>query len=60
MPRAKKDAKVLCIKLATPISEKLDAFCEESGQTKTIAVERFLNKGLDEYFARPEKERKLI
>ena len=59
MPRAKKDAKILNIKLSTPISEKLDKFCEESGQSKTVAVERFLNKALDEYFARPEETRKL-
>ena len=59
MPRQKKDAKVLNIKLATPVSEKLERFCEESGQTKTVAVERFLDKCLDEYFEKPEELRKL-
>ena len=58
MPRQKKDAKVLNIKLATPINEKLERFCKESGQTKTVAVERFLDRCLDEYFKKPEKERK--
>lgn len=57
MPRYKKDAKILNIKLSTPIYEKLEAFCEESGQTKTVAVERFLNKCMDEYFEKPENER---
>ena len=57
MPRQKKDAKVLNIKLATPINEKLERFCKESGQTKTLAVERFLDNCLDEYFKKPEKER---
>lgn len=58
MPRQKKDAKILNIKLATPINDKLEHFCEESGQSKTVAVERFLNKCLDEYFKRPEEVRK--
>lgn len=58
MPRQKKDAKILNIKLAMPINDKLERFCEESGQSKTVAVERFLNKCLDEYFKRPEEVRK--
>lgn len=59
MPRQKKDAKVLNIRLAVTVCSKLDRFCEESGQTKTLAVERFLNRCLDEYFSKPESERKL-
>lgn len=58
MPRPKKDAKLLSIKLSTPIHEKLERFCEESGQSKTVAVERFLNKCLDEYFSKPEEMRR--
>lgn len=58
MPRRKKDAKILNIKLATPINDKLERFCEESGQSKTVVVERFLDKCLDEYFKRPEEVRK--
>ena len=58
MPRPKKDAKILSIKLSTPIHEKLERFCEESGQSKTVAVERFLNKCLDEYFSKPEDIRR--
>ena len=58
MPRAKKDFKILNVKLETIIFDKLEQFCEESGQTKTVAVERFLNRALDEYFAKPEDERK--
>ena len=58
MPRSKKDAKILNIKLETSVYEKLERFCEESGQPKTTAVERFLNRDLDEYFEKPEKVRK--
>lgn len=59
MPRQKKDAKILNIKLDREIYEKLENFCEESGQSKTVAVERFLNKCLTEYFEKPEEERKM-
>lgn len=58
MPRPKKDARNLNIKLDREIFEKLERFCEESGQSKTVAVERFLNKTLDEYFSRSEDERR--
>lgn len=60
MPRPKKDGKVLNIKLSVSVYDKLEEFCDESGQTKTLAVERFLNKCLDEYFSKPESERKII
>ena len=59
MPRPKKDAKILNIRLDKEINDKLEKFCEESGQSKTVAVERFLNRCLDEYFSKPEEERKM-
>ena len=40
MPRAKKDAKLLNIKLATPVYDRLDDFCEETGMSKTVAAEK--------------------
>ena len=40
MARAKKDARILNIKLATPVSDRLSQFCEESGLSKTVATER--------------------
>ena len=58
MPRQKKDAKILNIKLASAVNDKLERFCEESGQTKTVAVERFSDKCLNEYFEKPEELRK--
>lgn len=58
MPRTKKDAKTLNIKLDREIHEKLERFCEESGQSKTVAVERFLNRALNEYFSRAEDMRR--
>lgn len=52
-----KDAKILNIKPATAVNEKLEQFCEESVQTKTVDVKRFLDKCLDKYFGKSERER---
>ena len=41
MPRQKKDAKILNIKLAKEISDQLEQFCEESGISKTVATKKF-------------------
>ncbi len=63
MPRQKKDAKILNIKLAKEISDQLEQFCEESGISKTVAtekIEKILSKYFEEYFSRPEEERTLF
>ncbi len=60
MSRPKKDARILNIKLATPVYDKLEQFCDESGLTKTMAVERVLSQFFEQYFKRPENERKRI
>lgn len=60
MPRQKKDAKILNIKLAKEISDQLEQFCEESGISKTVATEKILSKYFKEYFSRPEEERTLF
>ena len=60
MPRQKKDAKILNIKLAKKISDQLEQFCEESGISKTVATEKILSKYFEEYFSRPEEERMLF
>lgn len=43
MPRQKKDAKILNIKLAREISNQLEQFCEESGISKTVAKKFYRN-----------------
>lgn len=60
MPRQKKDAKILNIKLAREISNQLEQFCEESGISKTVATEKKLSKYFEEYFSRLEEERMLF
>lgn len=60
MPRSKKNARILNIKLASSVYDKLDTFCEETGMTKTMAVEKILNQYFETYFKKPESERKLF
>lgn len=49
MSRQKKEHTLLNIRLDKYISDRLVAFCDDSGQTKTTAVERALIVYLDEY-----------
>ena len=60
MPRAKKDAKILNVKLATPVYDRLEEFCDESGMSKTVAAEKILMQFFDQYFERPEAERTIF
>lgn len=60
MSRAKKESKRLNINLAGEIHEKLEKYCEESGMSKTMATERIFGNFFDEYFQRPEEERKKL
>ena len=60
MPRTKKDAKILNVKLDREIHERLDQFCDETGMTKTIALERILNQFLTEYFHKDKADRMLF
>ncbi len=57
MSRTKKDAKILNMKLALPVYERLDRFCTESGLSKTVATEKILMQFFDTYFEKPESER---
>lgn len=54
MARPKKDNRPMTVRLATPIFERLEEYCEDSGQTKTIAIERALSLYMDDYY---EKQR---
>ena len=60
MARAKKDARILNIKLATPVYDRLSQFCEESGLSKTVATERILAQYFDVYFKKPEDKRNVF
>ena len=60
MPRAKKDARYLNIKLSSDIYDQLDKSCAETGINKTAATEKIMEKFFKEYFGRPEEERNLF
>ena len=49
MPRQKKDAQPISIKMDKATFDRLEAYCERAGQSKTVAIERALNKLIDEY-----------
>ena len=48
MARPQKDSKSLNVKLDRTICERFEAYCEEVGQTKTKALERILEKYLEQ------------
>ena len=52
MPRAKKDAKNFACKFDREIFEKLEDFCQLSGQNKTLVVERAVQKYLENNLAK--------
>ena len=56
MAKPKKNGTYLNVCIETPIYKRLEAMCDDAGQSKTVAVERALTLYLDEY---EEKQRKL-
>ena len=54
MARPKKDNHPMTVRLATPIFERLEQFCEDSGQAKTVAMERALTMYMDDYYKKQE------
>ncbi len=57
MARQKKDAVVINMKLLRSIAEKLEKYCEETGQSKTMAIERMVDNELKMYFSQEEGKR---
>ena len=49
MPRVKKDAKILNIKLATSVYDRLIKYYEEFGISKTAATEEILTQYFDSF-----------
>ena len=48
LPRPKKDGVNINYYIRKDIKERLDEYCEEVGQTSTMAVERILEQFFDE------------
>jgi hypothetical protein len=49
MAREKKDGRHINLYIQREIIEMLEQYCEEAGQTKTVAIERALKKYLSEH-----------
>lgn len=49
MPKPKKDWKALNIKIQSEVYEELEKYCEDTGLSKTVAVERILSKAFKEH-----------
>lgn len=55
MPRPKKDNYPLSLRIEKYVYDRLTQYCEDSGQTKTLAIERALMVYIDEYYRQQEK-----
>ena len=47
MARQKKDGKLVNFYMDVKLVEELEKYCEETGMSKTTAVERFIKEGLE-------------
>ena len=54
MAQQKKDYIALHIKMDAPLMRRLEEYCDEAGQTKTMAVERIVAAFLDERDAKKD------
>ena len=55
MARVKKESKPFSIRMDKLTFDRLSRYCELSGQSKTLAIERAVNKYIDEYDKRMQK-----
>ncbi len=59
MPRGKKENHPVTIRMEESVYERLCAFCEKSGQSKTIAIERAVDMYVNSYESDMETLEKL-
>lgn len=50
MARAKKDGQYINCYIEKEIANVLEKYCNETGLTKTVAIERILGKYFEEYY----------
>lgn len=60
MPKEKKESRVINLSVAAEVYNNLEQFCEETGLTKTKAVEKILSQYFTDYFRRSPKDRNLF
>lgn len=54
MARPKKDNVPVSLRIEKELFERLNQFCEDSGQPKTVAMERALTMYIDDYYEKQE------
>lgn len=57
MSRPKKDGVYINYYIQKDIKERLDKYCEEVGQTNTMAIERILKQFLDKHDEKSKLEK---
>ena len=55
MAKKIKESQPLTIRMEKGIYDRLKEFCEESGQSKTVAIERAITLYIDDYDAKMER-----
>lgn len=55
MTKKTKESHPFSIRMEKAVFERLNQFCEDSGQSKTIAIERAVSMYIDDYDAKMEK-----
>lgn len=55
MARPKKDSRPFSIRMDADTYIRLNDYCENSGQPKTVAIERAINMFIDDYEAKMRK-----
>lgn len=56
MAKKTKESHPISIRMDKPTFDRLKQFCEDSGQSKTVAIERAINMYIDDY---DDKKRQL-
>lgn len=59
MARPKKENHPISIRMDKAIYDRLNEFCEVSGQPKTVAIERAIAAYVNEYYHRNKKTEKI-
>ena len=59
MAKKIKDSKPFSLRMDTATFERLQSYCKDAGQSKTVAIERAINKYIDEYDKQMKKLEKI-
>ena len=56
MARPKKDGKYVNFYMDSELLKRLEKYCEETGLSKTAAIERFIAKGLEKEYKKQDNQ----